>query len=138
MSASASNRISSALIGILLFGGGVIGHKSTDFFSTHCTEDILRIGHVKNDDRHCIVHAEGESSGIHHIETLGESLGVGDGIIAHCIGITLGITVVNSIDLGCLEDALGSYFIGPQGGGGVSGKERVAGTGNKNDDVSML
>ena len=76
--------------------------------------------------------AQGQGGGVHHAQALGQRLVVGDAFVAHCIFMLDRIPVVHAIDLGGLEHQIRANLQTAQAGGGVGGKEWIAGAGREN------
>jgi len=100
--------------------------------------DVVVVHHVKNDDGNAIVHAEGESGGVHDSEALGEGFRVGDFVVFDGGGVLGGVGGIDAVHLGGLEDHLCADLAGTQRGGGVGGKEGVAGAGDEDDDAAQF
>ena len=93
---------------------------------------------VEDDDGDLVVHAEAESGGVHDAEAIFETMLEGNGFETFSFRIFPRVRAVDSIDLGCFEDDIGSHFAGAKGGGGVGGKEGAACAAGEDDDGSFI
>ena len=98
----------------------------------------MLVAEVEDEDGHVIVEAEGERRRVHHVEPLLEGVEEGEGVVFDGVGVLLGVLVVNTVDLGRLEDDIGVHLARAEGGGGVGGEIGVARAGGKDDYASLL
>ena len=112
--------------------------EGTDFFSHDDAFQIVRTEEVENDDRHLVVHAKREGSGIHDLQLLLQGVEIADIGKTFRLRIFLGIGIVDAVDLGGFEDDFGADFIGAQSGSGVSRKIRVAGAAAKDHHPALF
>jgi len=93
---------------------------------------------IEHHDRDFIIHAEGESGGIHDLQAAAQGVPVSDGLKALSAGVGLGIGIVDSVYLSGLEEGIGPDLAGAKGGGGVGGKEGVACASGENDHTTFF
>ncbi len=67
-----------------------------------------------------------------------QDLDVFQGRVHHRLGVLHGIGVVDAVDPGRLEDGLGAYLQGAQGGGGIGGEIGVTGPRREDDYPPLL
>ena len=77
------------------------------------------------------------SRGIHNLQTADEHLVIGNLVKADGVGALDGILVVDAVDLGGLNQNLGTDLAGAKGRGGVSRKVRITRSGGKDNDVAL-
>ena len=53
-------------------------------------------------------------------------------------GMKLRICGIDAVNLGALENGFGAHFGGTQGGGGISGEERIAGAAGKDHHPALF
>mgnify|MGYP000258385597 CR=1 FL=1 len=63
---------------------------------------------------------------------------IADAVKTNGILVLNRIHVVDAVDLGGLEQAIGADLAGTQRSGGVGGEIRVAGSGGEDDDIALL
>ena len=59
-------------------------------------------------------------------------------LVAFGVRVLPRIGVIDAVDLGGLEDDVGTHFAGAQRGGGVGGEKRIAGAGGENDHLAFV
>src|SRR5690606_15753677 len=82
------------------------------------------------------VAAQGEGASIHDRQAPGDHLVETQRSIAFRGGVFLRVLVVDAVHAGGLDQHLAAAFDRAQGGGGVGGEQRVAGTAAEDDDVA--
>ena len=100
--------------------------------------EVALAENVKHHDGDLVVHAEGESGGVHHLETASEGVPVGNGLETLGPRVGAGIGIVDAVDLGGLEKGIGPDFTGPKGGGGVGGEEGMTGASGEDDHPTFF
>src|SRR6476620_2192917 len=113
---SASKSASSKLI----FPSRFFGHQGSNLFATQSEGDVIRLGHVEDDNRHLVVHAKAEGRGVHDLQSFGQRFAVSQMLVSDRVGKLHGILVVNAIHLGGLQDDLGANLVCSQRRGRVS------------------
>ena len=121
-----------------MFGVGDSGSVDVgaDVFAGEGAADHVWFHHAEDADGHVVFHAKGEGGGVHDFELADEAVVEADTVVAFGVRIFVGVAVVDAIDFGGFEDALGIDLTGAEGGGGVGGEERVAGAGGEDDDAA--
>src|SRR5436853_482166 len=78
------------------------------------------------------------SSASNKISSVFMVLAVRQLFIADGMRVDFGVFAKNAVDLRRLEKDVGLQFAGPQGGGGVGGDIRVAGSSSENNDAPFF
>src|ERR1700741_3164411 len=98
MNGSSSQFISSASGWPLIPSAASIGrYQRTYLFAVHHPLDVLRLCHIKHDNRDTVVHAQAESGRIHHLQSFGESFSIAHGLIALSVWILSRVAIVDSV-----------------------------------------
>jgi hypothetical protein len=97
--------------------------------SQHGVVEDSGLIHIEHYDGDFVVHTETERSRVHDLQTLRKRFGERKAVIAARVGILLGITIVNAIDLGGFQNDVGANLARAQSRRGIGVKLRVARTG---------
>src|ERR1035437_4471897 len=110
----------------------------THLFAHDDTPDVSRYVHFEDDDRHPIIHAKRDGSGVHDSKALLDHFEVRNAVKHLRAGHFLRIRVINSIDSGGLQNDVRLDFHGAQCRRRVGREIGVAGTCGENDDPAFL
>src|SRR5262244_4112231 len=100
--------------------------------------DIAPSGEIEHHDGELVVHAERDGGGVHDRQAPVERLDVTHPGKLHRGGILGGISGVDAVHLGSLEEDLGSDLHRAEGPRGVRGEEGIARSGGEDDHASFL
>src|ERR1039458_6566813 len=103
-------------------------HQRSYLFAQHYPADIPRLVHVEDDHGQVVVLAEAHGGQVHHLQPLAQNLHVGDLVVLDRVLHQHRIGVVDSIDLGSLEQHIGLDLHGSQAGRCIGGEEGIADT----------
>ena len=101
-------------------------HQSSNFFSLQELGEVAGGVHVKDDDGHAAVQAEGIGRLVHDLEVLGDGLVEGEFIVLNGRWILFRVRGVDAVYAGAFEEGVGPYFQGPEGCAGVRGGCRLS------------
>ena len=93
---------------------------------------------VKHHDRDRILAHQRDRRGVHYPQIAREDIEIIELIIAFSVGVGLGVSAVDAIDLGALEQGVTAHFSRAQGGGGIGRKIGIAGAGGENHHPALL
>lgn len=97
-------------------------------FAVEEAEEVAWGVHVEHYDWHRVLAGEGGGSSVHHFEATGQDVVVADGVEACGGGVLFGVGGVYAVHSGAFEHGVGRYFYSSEGGSGVGGEVRVAGS----------
>ena len=80
----------------------------------HCADDIIRIVEIENKNFNAVIHTKRRRRAVHNVQSLLQNVHMRKGIEFLGVGIELGIAVVNSVNIRCLEYNVGSDLGSPQ------------------------
>src|SRR3972149_7758257 len=100
--------------------------QSADRFARNDPLDVALLHDIENDDRQLIVHTQGNSRGIHDFESPVQDFDVSQ--LRELLGPLMPerVRVKDPFHFGGLENHLSADFHGPEAGGGIGGKIRIA------------
>src|SRR5262249_25950223 len=102
------------------------------------TLDVAFAFEVENQDRQLRNTAQVDGGHVHHAQIIANYLGVSQLLIANGVRVQLRVVAVNAVHLGRFQEDIRLQLTGTQGGGGVRGDERVAGSAREDDDPALL
>ena len=105
------------------------------FAEKHAAKCALLID-VEDFDRQALFAAERESSGIHHLEVVPQRLVEGDFVIHRGCRILFRISRIDAVDLGGLENDVGTHFRAAQRCGRIRGHKGIARAGGENNNAA--
>src|SRR6516162_7797902 len=85
-------------------------------------------------DRHTGFPSKGKGCGVHNLEAARNRLLVGQALVTMRIAVLLRVGAVDAVDVSGLEHGIGADLGGAQNRGRVGCKERIAGSGSKDED----
>src|SRR5690606_15223565 len=113
-------------------------HQCAFVFACDGTHQRARLVDRKNLDGQFLVAAQSKRRRVHDFQSADDGLVETDARIARGVGVFVGVGTVDAVDLGRLEDNLGTDFRAAQGSGRVGREEGVARTGREDDDLAFL
>ena len=85
-----------------------------------------------------VVHSKGHGGGIRSFQMTGQNLIIGKGVKLHSRGVHVGIRGINAVHIFCHQDGICLNLHAPEHRTGVCGEIRIAGSGGKNDNLSLV
>ena len=114
------------------------GEEGSDGFAFDDAADVSRDFEVEDQEGDVAFLAHGQGGHVHDAEAFVEGFFEGEGFVAGCGGVFVGIGGVDAIDFGGFEEDVAVEFGGSERGAGVGGEEGVAGACGKNDDAALF
>ena len=125
------------LVGI--FGVGMAGgDQRSDLLTTHRPGNVARSEKVKDLDGNFSFHAHRECGEIHHPKLLFDRVFKRQRVVPDGIVVFGGISVVDAINFGGLQQPVSAQFRGSKGCTGVGGEEGVAGPSREDQDSAFF
>ena len=94
--------------------------------------------HIKDNDGQLVFHSEGDGGFIHDLEALRDDFKIAQFIVAHSIRMKLGITIIDTVNLGRFQENIGAYLVGSQSSAGVGCKKGIAGAAGENHNSTFF
>ena len=113
-------------------------HVSTDIFALHHLLEVTHDVHVEDVDGEVVLLAHGGGGEVHHLESAGVDLVVGDLGELGGGGVLLGVGGVDAVDAGALEHHVGLNFDAAERRAGVGGEVGVTGAAAEDDYLASL
>ena len=114
------------------------GDQRSDLLATHRPGNVARSEKVKNLDGNFSFHAHRECCEIHHPKLLFDRVFKRQRVVPDGIVVFGGISVVDAINFGGLQQPVSAQFRGSKGCTGVGGKKWIARTGCQHQDSTFF
>src|SRR6266404_2927175 len=114
------------------------GDDGADVLALNDSHEVAGIEQVEHLQRQVIFPTHDDGRGVHHVEAIIQHLVKGQVRVALRLGIEIRIGIIDSVDLGGLQENLGINLDGAQAGRGVGGEEGIARAGAEYDDPPLL
>jgi len=113
-------------------------HVGADIFAFHHLLEVAHNVHVEDVDGEVVLLAHGGGGEVHHLESAGVDLVVGDLGELGGGGVLLGVGGVDAVDAGALEHHIGLNLDAAKRRAGVGGEVGVAGAAAEDDHLAGL
>ena len=99
--------------------------QGTDAFALDSLGNVGGLAQIEHEDGQTVVAAEGRSGGVHDGQALIQHAGEGQRVVAHSVGILVGVLVIDAVHHGGLEHGVCTDLQRAQGAGGIGGEDKA-------------